>query len=113
MLGKLPQLGDSAAVSKIQLESSMECPGSLSPSASLGKLHPHASVSLMFYKRLFTSFLWWIGFQIVGEKIKERNIKELPEVLSLDYCIEGDATELTEEGSIKNAAVRRENGGDF
>ena len=52
----------------------------------------------------------WLDTEI---EIKGRNIKELPEVLSLDYSIEGDATELTEEGSIKNAAVRRENGGDF
>lgn len=40
-------------------------------------------------------------------EIKGRIIKELPEVLSLDYYIEGDATELTEEGKIKNAAARR------
>lgn len=47
---------------------------------------------------------YWLDTEI---EIKGRNIKELPEVLSLDYCIEGDATELTEEGNIKNAAVRR------
>lgn len=39
-------------------------------------------------------------------EIKGRNIK-LSEVLSLDCCIEGDATELTEESNIKNTAVRR------
>ena len=46
----------------------------------------------------------WLDTEI---EIKGRNIKELPEVLSLDYCIEGDATDLTEEGNTKNAAVRR------
>ena len=46
----------------------------------------------------------WLNTEI---EIKGRNIKELLEVLSLDVCIEGDATELTEEGNIKNAALRR------
>lgn len=40
-------------------------------------------------------------------EIKGRIIKELPEVLGLDYCIEGDATRTDWEGKIKNAAARR------
>ena len=41
----------------------------------------------------------WLDMEI---EIKGRNIQELSEVLSLDCYIEGDATELTEEGNIKN-----------
>lgn len=43
-----------------------------------------------------------------GIQIKGRDVIELPEVLSLDCCTAGNATELTEENTRKNVVVRKE-----